>query len=80
MCATSVLCSVAPFQLRSVLAPEKQRDRGSDGGKPGFFQNPGSGSNPGFERKNPGFSGSDCLQVVSTLVAKISRAYITRTY
>ena len=52
----------------------------SDGGKPEFFQNPGSGSNPGFERKNPGFSGSDCLQVVSTLVAKISRAYITRTY
>ena len=26
-----------------------------DGGKPDFFQNPGSGSNPGFEMKNPGF-------------------------
>ena len=27
----------------------------SDGGKPDFFQNPGSGSNPGFNLKNPGF-------------------------
>ena len=26
----------------------------SDGGKPDFFQNPGSGSNPGFNLKNPG--------------------------
>ena len=27
----------------------------SDGGKPDFFQNPGSGSNPGFNLKTPGF-------------------------
>ena len=26
-----------------------------DGGKPDLFQNPGSGSNPGFGLKNPGF-------------------------
>ena len=26
-----------------------------DGGKPDFFQNPGSGSNPGFGLINPGF-------------------------
>ena len=27
----------------------------SDEGKPDFFQNPGSGSIPGFNLKNPGF-------------------------
>ena len=32
-----------------------QRSKFRDGGKPGFFQNPGSGSNPGFEMENPGF-------------------------
>ena len=26
-----------------------------DGGKPDFLQNPGSGSNPSFRMKNPGF-------------------------
>ena len=33
----------------------------SDGGKPEIFQNPGFGFNPGFEIKNPGFSGSKLL-------------------
>ena len=33
----------------------------SDGGKPGFFQNPGSGSNPGFEMNYLGFPGNSYL-------------------
>ena len=35
----------------------------SDGGKPEIFQNPGFGFNPGFEIKNPGFSGSKLVVI-----------------
>ena len=40
---------LTPFSLHYTLVTIR------DGGKPDFFQNPGSGSNPGFGLKNPGF-------------------------
>ena len=69
----SINFSTFPISRGFVPGEKKQislRDRGqfssfrtSDGGKPEIFQNPGFGFNPGFEIKNPGFSGSKLLVI-----------------
>ena len=55
-----------PLQLKEMNSTKLKIEtffKSSDGGKPEIFQNPGFGFNPGFEIKNPGFSGSKLLVI-----------------